>query len=622
MGSANKNKQAAMSFIDELKRRNVIRVAITYLVASWLLLQIVDVLTTILDLPGTAGKYVFLMLVVGLVPTLIFSWVYEMTPGGLKRDSEVVPDQLTSHFTARKLDRIAIILLIIVAGMIVVDRLIPETGDQTTARSIELQNNAEDARAPDQQQSTSVPGESSAAADGRQSVAVIPFVNMSDDESNEYFSDGISEELLNVLVSVRSLRVPSRTSSFTFKGSEKKLSEIGRELNVEHVLEGSVRKSGDRIRVTAQLIDVNTDTHLWSETYTRELDDIFAVQDEIAQAIVDALQITLNRTDQQSLSTHSTSSAEALDEYMIGRHLWNQRTPESLRAAIEHLRAALAIDADYDEAWVALADTYVVMPESYAGSYEETVPLAREAVNRALAINPDSARALAVSGSYKGYYDYDWEGSNSDLERAVELTPGYATARQWYAESLNIQGRIDEALWQLQLAREADPLSVVVRHVPGYVLLWALRLDEADVHYQDALDLGGQPLRWTIHNLDILNTLRGDFDEARRRARQLAEMEDFDPAADLARIDAVENPALKERALDLLRRRKDLGDGVFGKALQYALLNEYELALDSLELAFSAGDSFVSAMGYMRVFDPIRDDPRYQAMLKEMNLLP
>ena len=307
---------------------------------------------------------------------------------------------------------------------------------------------------------------------------------------------------------------------------------------------------------------------------------------------------------------------------MIGRHFWNQRPPESLRAAIEHLRAAVALDPEYDEAWVALADIYVVMPESYAGSYEATVPLVREAVNRALAINPDSARALAASAAYKGYYDYDWVGANSDFERAIKLAPGYATARQRYAETLNIQGRVEEALWQLQLAREADPVSVVVRHVRGYVLLWALRLDEADAHYQDALDLGGQPLRWTIHNLDILNTLRGDFDEARRRARQLAEMEDFDPTADLARIDAVENPALKERALDLLLRRKDLGDGAFGKALQYALLDEFELALDSLEIAFSAGDSFVSAMGYMRVFDPIRNDPRYQAMLKEINLLP
>jgi hypothetical protein len=185
---------------------------------------------------------------------------------------------------------------------------------------------------------------------------------------------------------------------------------------------------------------------------------------------------------------------------------------------------------------------------------------------------------------------------------------------------LNIQGRIDEALWQLQLARKADPVSVIVRHVPGYVLLWALRLDEAEVHFQDALDLGGQPLRWTIHNLDILNTLKGDYEEARRRARQLAEMVGYDPAADIARIDAIENPALKDHALVMLEQRQDMDDTVFGKALQFALLGEYELALTSLETGFAAGDTFSTAMGYMKVYDPIREDPRYQAMLKEMNL--
>jgi len=255
------------------------------------------------------------------------------------------------------------------------------------------------------------------------------------------------------------------------------------------------------------------------------------------------------------------------------------------------------MDPEYDEAWIALAETYVVMPDSYASTLVDALPLVREALQRALAINPDSARALAVSGWYKSYLDYDWEGANADFERAVTLAPGYATAHQWYGEILNFQGRVDEALWQLQLARKADPVSVVVRHVPGYILLWALRLEEADVHYQDALDLGGQPLRWTIHNLDILNTLRGNYDEARRRARQLAQMEGHSAAADLE-------------------------DGVFGKALQYALLGEHELALDNLESAFLAGDTFATALGYMRVYDPIRETPRFQAMLKEINLLP
>ena len=382
-----------------------------------------------------------------------------------------------------------------------------------------------------------------------------------------------------------------------------------------------MRKAGDRIRVTAQLIEVQTDTHLWSETYTRELNDIFAVQDEIAQAIVNALQLTLTGADKQNLSAHSTKNVEAYNAYLLGRHLWSQRTSRSLLSAIESLLEAVQVDPDFDQAWAALADVYVLVPEYGGGTIEEYIPLAREAVNRALAINPDSARALAASGYLKANFDYDWLGANADFERAVQLEPGYATAHQWYGEVLNHQRRLEEALLQLELARNADPLSVVVRHVPGYFHLWNFQLDEAEIHYMDALELG-QPLRWTFHNLDILNTLRGDFIEARRWARQLAEMENFDPAADLARIDAMENPLLKERALVLLEQRQDLGEGVFGKALQYALLGEYESALENLEAGFAAGDPYAAQMNYMKIYDPLRETPRFQAMLKEMNLLP
>jgi TolB-like protein len=608
-----------VSFFDELKRRNVIKVGVTYLVASWLLLQITDVLSTILELPASTGKLIFVLIVIGLIPALIFSWVYEMTPDGLKRDSDVVSDASSIQYTAKKLDRITIILLLIVGGIVVVDRFIPETAVPIAA--VQPASIDEAVTSPGQPATISTAINSSVPDDTRQSVAVMPFVNMSDDESNEYFSDGISEELLNVLVRVRSLRVPSRTSSFTFKGSDKKLSVIGQELGVAHVLEGSVRKAGDRIRVTAQLIEVATDTHLWSETYTRELDDIFAVQDEIAQAIVDALKVTLSGADQLTISVHSTSNVAAYNQYLLGRHRWNQRTGESLTEAVKLFHEAIEIDAEFDEAWAALAEAYVMIPEYGGGSIDEYIPLAREAADTALNFNPDSARALTASGYIKTNYSYDWVGATSDFKRAIMLEPGYATAHQWYGEMLNQQRLTEEALEQLRLARIADPVSVVVRHVPGYVYLWSNRLDEAELHYMDALALG-QPMRWTVHNLDILYTLRGNYADARRWARQLAEMENFDPAADLARIDAIENPALIERALDLLRQRSDVGPGVFGKALQYALLAEYESALDSLETAFAEGDPYAASMNYMMVYEPLRDEPRFQAMLKKMNLSP
>jgi TolB-like protein len=613
-----------MSLFSELKRRNVIRVAVAYLVASWLLLQIVDVMVPILDLPDWVGKLVFLILLIGLVPALVFSWAYEMTPDGLKPESEIEHDQSITLHTAKKLDRVTIILVLIVAGMVVLDRVIPESENETEPPSESGQITPSQAISSTTEQPVDGPLTEikSTPDDGRTSVAVIPFVNMSDDQQNEYFSDGISEELLNVLVRIKSLRVPSRTSSFTFKNSNKNITEIASALKVDHVLEGSVRKAGNRIRVTAQLIEAKTDTHLWSETYTRDLDDIFAVQDEIAQAIVKALQLTLSGEDNQTLGTHSTRNVEAYNKYLLGRYFWNQRTAQSLHSAATELRKAIEIDPEFDQAWAALADVYVLIPEYRGGSIDEYIPLARAAVEKALAINPDSARALTTSGYYKATFDYDWEGANSDYERAIQLEPGYATAHQWYGEALNQQGRLEEALLQLQMARNADPLSVVVRHVPGYFLLWAYRLDEAEVCFMDALELGEPLLRWTINNLDMLYTFRGDFDKARQKANQLAIMEGFDPSADLARIDAIENPALKAHALTLLEQRQDLADGVFGKALHYAMLDEYELSLENLETAFVAGDPFAVHMNYMKIYEPLRGRPRFQDMLKQMNLLP
>ncbi len=301
-------------------------------------------------------------------------------------------------------------------------------------------------------------------------------------------------QIVDVLVRIKDLRVPSRTSSFSFKGSNKTLVEIGEALNVDHVLEGSVRKAGQKIRVTAQLNEVKTDTHLWSETFTRsfELEDIFVVQDEIAQLIVEALQLTLSLSDQQTLIDHSTQNVEAYNKFLLGRHYWNQRTAESLLSAAELLREAVEIDPGYDQAWAALAGAYVLIPEYGGGNIDEFVPLAREAVNKALAINPDSARALSTSAYYKTVYDYDWHGAEKDYKRA----------------------------------------------------------------------------------------------------------------------------------LTLLAQRQDQGDGVFGKALQYALLKEYELTLESLEAGFAAGDPFAVHMNYIKLYDPLRDNPRFQAMLKEMNLWP
>jgi TolB-like protein/tetratricopeptide (TPR) repeat protein len=463
------------------------------------------------------------------------------------------------------------------------------------------------------------------ADDGLVSVAVLPFVNMSDDAQNEYFSDGISEELLNVLVKIENLRVPSRTSSFSFKDTGKKLSEIGRELNVDHVLEGSVRKAGNQIRVTAQLIDVHTDTHLWSETYTRELDDIFAVQDEISQAIVQALQVTLTGEDQQALSDHGTDNVEAYNLYLLGRHVWNRRTPDALQEAVIPLKKAVALDPDFEQAWTAMADAYVLSPEYGVGPIDQFVPLANEAIRRALDINPASARALTARGYVKSMFEYDVPGALEDFERAIELEPSYATAHQWYGEILAVDRRLEDALAQIDRAIELDPLAPVIRHVKGWLLAGGTRYEEALDAFMDVFKVD-PGYSHTHFNLALLYCYMGRFDLARQESMITAELYDYDNTPTLALIDALANPddrALHERAVRLLESAgPPYFDGVDAKGNLFMLLGEHELALDSLERAFAAGDPYAIHMNRQdAAFGAIRDHPRFQALLRKMNLL-
>jgi len=585
-----------MSFIEELRRRNVFRVGIAYAISAWVLLQIVDLVLENIAAPGWIMQVFMLALLIGFPVALIFAWAFEMTPDGVKLEKDVDRSQSITHQTGQKMNRSIIIVLAVALAWFAWDRFSLGSVTPEIAQVQEV---------PEQQP----PGTQSSEI----SVAVLPFVNMSDDKQNEYFSDGISEELLNVLVRVEGLRVPSRTSSFTFKGSDKKVTEIGKDLQVDHILEGSVRKAGDRIRVTAQLIDVNTDTHLWSETYTRELDDIFAVQDEIAQAIVDALKVTLTGAEEKSLTQRSTSNVEAYNKYLLGRHLWNQRSIESLRAAIKPLREAVEMDPDFGQAWAALADAYALIPEYGAGSINEFVPLGREAAEKALAINPDSARALTAQAYIKAMYEYDIAGAMADYEKAMVLEPGYATAHQWYGELLAAQRRIDEAMYQLQVASELDPLAPIMRHVKGWILTYTDNPEKALEYYLEALELNPH-MQATIGNLVDLHIILGQYDLARARSKEYALLVGFDPAASLAVIDAVENPDLQDRALMLLNESDAIREGTTDRAMQLALLGEFDLALDNLEQTFETGDPYAIHMNRISVYDPLRENPRFWGM--------
>jgi Tfp pilus assembly protein PilF len=390
---------------------------------------------------------------------------------------------------------------------------------------------------------------------------------------------------------------------------------------VDHVLEGSVRKAGSRIRVTAQWIDVNTDTHLWSDTYTRELDDIFAVQDEISSAIVLALQVTLSGADQQQMVTHGTTNAEAYNKYLLGRHLWNKRGSQDLLDAIEPLKEAIALDPGYDQAWAALAEAYVLLPEYLGGRIDEFIPLGREATEKALVLNPVSARALTARGYIKSMYEYDITGALADYENAIELDPSYPTAHQWYGELLAVVLRLDEALEQVRIAKELDPLSTVIHHVEGWLLHHDGRFEEALVSYGNVHKIDPYKAH-TYGNLAMLYSKSGQFDLARQSSSKFAEILGFDNAPMLAMIDALENPELNGRAIKLIQDSPIYIDGVSSNCELYMLMGEHELTIRCLEQAFELGDPYAIHLNRYVAYDPIREDPRIQALLRKMNLLP
>lgn len=471
-----------MSLFSELKRRNVFRVAVAYIVASWLVLQVVDVVQPILKFPDWVAQLTLLLLVLGFIAALIVSWAYEITPEGIKRDREVSPEDSIAHHTARRLDTITIVLVVVAIAVVVADRLLPE--------KVEVVPSAQPTQQAETEARPDVPGAESrgpSSAPQPPSVAVLPFANMSTDAENEFFADGISEELLNLLVRVEGLRVPSRTSSFAFKGQNMDIREIARQLEVNHILEGSVRKAENRVRITAQLIDVGTDTHLWSETYDRELEDIFAIQDEIAGHIVEAMHLVLGTgvTDQKP-----TDNLEAYTLYLQGRELfWRRSVPEDLAQASELLHRAVSLDPGFAEAWGLNALVEITMP---AYSKEDNAPYAESAmemVNQAFALDPNQLDAmLAVSQvhSVRG----ELGDALDQFQTMVKLAPHHSLTRQWFAVVLLKSGYLEEAFSHITRAVELDPANAINLDWYARIALTTGQLDRVVETAERSIQLG------------------------------------------------------------------------------------------------------------------------------------
>jgi len=449
------------------------------------------------------------------------------------------------------------------------------------------------------------------------SIAVLPFVNMSRDEENEYFSDGLAEELMNMLSKIRGLRVAARTSSFHFKGKNPTIAEVGTTLNVASVLTGSVRKSANRVRISVQLVNVTDGYHLWSETFERTLDDIFAVQDEVAAAVVAALPGELLINQAGFAMARGTRNSDAYDAYLEGHFLWNKRTESDVRRAIQFLEHAIALDPTFAEAWVGLADSYLVLPFYSLASTKDTLPKAREAALRALELNPDLGSAHATL-AYALMIDFQWAEADRQFRRAIALSPEDATAHKWFADLLMMTGRSSTALRELRRALDLDPLSSSIWTILGEWYWLEGQFDEAMTQYRKALEIT-PTLPLALELAARLCWQRGDVEQyfalwerleavSQRVAVPTAALREAYGRGGRSEVLRVQLSAPIARMLptDRARWHAEMGD-------LDAAFRDLDDALDQRELR-------LPYTTYFGDFAPLRKDPRYDALLVRLGV--
>ena len=461
-----------------------------------------------------------------------------------------------------------------------------------------------------------------ASGSNDQSIAVLPFVDMSEAKDQEYFSEGMSEELLNLLSKIQDLKVISRTSSFSFKGKNEDVRKIGKDLGVANILEGSVRKSGSTIRITAQLIEVKNGTHLWSETYDREIKDVFVMQDEISKMIVDILKIKLSGKQANRLAGSFTKNTEAHEDYLKGRYYWNMRTDDGIKKAIGYFEDAIKKDSNYAVAYSGLADTYLTLYDYELMSFDESTAKAKDAAQRALKINGMLAEAHN-SLAHINLHEWKWESAEEGFKEAIELDPGYVLAHHWYALCLTAIGKSNEAVDQMKKARELDPLSTRINGDLGMAYLASGNYDEAIKQENKTMDLNpkaGGPF-WIRGMAYQQKKMYGEAIKDFRHALEIYPG-DANYLAALGHVYASSgNKAAARDILDtLFVENKNVPVSPFFFALVYAGLNDKENALKWLEKACEEKSGSVRYLKMEPRLQNLRNEPRYIALMKKIGL--
>lgn len=455
------------------------------------------------------------------------------------------------------------------------------------------------------------------------SIAILPFVDMSPGRDQEYFCDGMAEELINALTQLKDLRVIARTSAFSYKGRDVDVRDIGRELNVASILEGSVRKAGNRLRITAQLVDAAGGHHIWSERYDRDLDDVFAIQDEITLAIVEELKPTLLGQNKARLAKARDVDIEAYQLYLRGRFFWNKRGDANLKKAIAYFEQALEREPDYAPAYAGLAMSYVLFPVYCYMRPNEALPKAREMVARALQIDPANAEAYASRGFIESWYDWDWAGADNDFKWALELNPGSSLAHHWYGLSYLFRGRFDRAVEMVKQALALDPLSVVVNREVGMFYYYARRYDQALVASKKTAEMDPQMI--VVHLcLGAAYFGKGMYHEA--LSEFVKEIADGFSAwaqpyacATLLKLERLKDAQstldrLLEQAMETYIPASILG-------YTHIVVGRPSEGFAYLEKGYEQHDQGMCWIKVLPLMDGVRSDPRYIRLLKKMNLV-
>jgi TolB-like protein/Tfp pilus assembly protein PilF len=581
----------------EMKRRNVYKVAVAYAVVGWVIAQIATQIFPFLEIPNWIVRLVIVLIAIGFPIALVIAWAFEATPEGIKRTEDVDPVALARAPKKHAWIYVVVIGVAFSIGLFFVGRY--SAGSSGTPRQSEAATNL-----------------------SPKSIAVLPFDNLSRDPDNAFFAEGVQDEILTRLAKVADLKVIARTSTQKFKSSPENLPDIAKQLGALNILEGSVQKANDQVRVNVQLINAMTNSHLWAEIYDRKLTDIFAVESDIAKTIADALQAKLTGSEKQMIAAQPTTDTTAYELYHKGRSLWGKRTGDNIPKSIAFFERAIARDPNYALAYAGLAGAHILSPFYTGADRREAGSKAKEAALKALRLDPNLAEAHAALGKVFFFSEIDLAGATREYKRAIELQPNDADARHWYSnDSLAALGQFDEAIAEGKRSVELDPLSVVINADLGETFFYAKRYDEAVTQLRKTLEIDPTSF-YTHYNLGIALQAKGDPPGAiaeYEKAKQLGDnttVSTFYAAAKARAGDKDAAQRMLSELDDISKHREVVG---YLRALLYLSLNNKDEALRWLEQGYEERDgSNICWINVDPLLDSLHGDPRFEALVQKV----